>query len=72
MSEPDGPQFATVSEVAGVLRVSQMTVYRMIQDGTLPAIRAGRSFQIPRGVVEQLKLRGVGDWVTRRDTVIGQ
>jgi excisionase family DNA binding protein len=36
----------TVAEVAGVLRVSNMTVYRLIKTGELPAIRVGKSFRI--------------------------
>jgi excisionase family DNA binding protein len=36
----------TVSEVAQVLRVSKMTVYRLIRQGDLPAVRIGRAFRI--------------------------
>jgi excisionase family DNA binding protein len=36
----------TVAEVAAVLRVSNMTVYRLIKAGDLPAIRVGKSFRI--------------------------
>ena len=36
-----------VHEVATTLRVSKMTVYRMIRAGELPAMRIGRSFRIP-------------------------
>jgi excisionase family DNA binding protein len=35
-----------VAEVAGVLRVSNMTIYRLIKAGELPAIRIGKSFRI--------------------------
>lgn len=38
--------FLTVAEVAGVMRVSKMTVYRMIHTGELPATRIGRSFRV--------------------------
>jgi excisionase family DNA binding protein len=38
--------FMTVSEVAAVLRVSTMTVYRLINAGKLPAVRIGRSFRV--------------------------
>jgi excisionase family DNA binding protein len=38
--------FLTVGEVAGVLRVSTMTVYRLINAGQLPAVRIGRSFRL--------------------------
>jgi excisionase family DNA binding protein len=40
------PTFMTVSEVAGVLRISTMTVYRLINAGQLPAVRIGRSFRL--------------------------
>jgi excisionase family DNA binding protein len=39
-------RFVTVSEVANLLRVSNMTVYRLVQAGQLPAIRVGRSYRI--------------------------
>lgn len=39
-------RFVTVAEVAGQLRVSSMTVYRLIQAGQLPAVRVGRSYRI--------------------------
>jgi excisionase family DNA binding protein len=38
--------FVTVAEVAGQLRVSNMTVYRLIQAGQLAAVRVGRSYRI--------------------------
>ncbi|HEY2577192.1 MAG TPA: helix-turn-helix domain-containing protein [Streptosporangiaceae bacterium] len=41
------PQFMTVAEAAGLLRVSKMTVYRLCHSGELEAIRVGRSFRIP-------------------------
>ena len=40
------PQLLTVSEVAEMLRVSDMTVYRLIKAGDLPAVRVGRSFRV--------------------------
>jgi excisionase family DNA binding protein len=36
----------TVAEVADQLRVSNMTVYRLIQSGQLPSTRVGRSYRI--------------------------
>jgi excisionase family DNA binding protein len=35
-----------VSEVADVLRVSTMTVYRLIQSGEIAALRVGKSYRI--------------------------
>ncbi|MCY7373092.1 MAG: helix-turn-helix domain-containing protein [Spirochaetaceae bacterium] len=43
--------FLTVAEVASVMRVSKMTVYRLVHAGTLPAIRVGRSFRVPEQAV---------------------
>lgn len=42
-------KFVTVAEVASELRVSNMTVYRLIQGGQLPAVRVGRSYRIRSG-----------------------
>lgn len=39
-------RFLTVQEVADMLRVSSMTVYRLIKAGDLPAVRVGRSFRV--------------------------
>lgn len=39
-------QFLTVAEVARLLRVSNMTVYRLISGGELPAVRVGRSYRL--------------------------
>jgi excisionase family DNA binding protein len=39
-------RFVTVAEVADQLRVSNMTVYRLVQSGQLPAVRVGRSYRI--------------------------
>lgn len=39
-------RFMTVGEVAAALRVSTMTVYRLINSGELPAVRIGRSFRL--------------------------
>ena len=36
----------TVGEVAGLLRVSTMTVYRLIRTGELPAVRIGRNYRV--------------------------
>jgi excisionase family DNA binding protein len=44
-------RFLTVAEVAGVMRVSKMTVYRMVHSGDLPAVRVGRSFRVPEQAV---------------------
>jgi excisionase family DNA binding protein len=50
-------KFLTVAEVAALMRVSKMTVYRMVHAGELPAVRVGRSFRVPEKAVHDY-LRG--------------
>jgi len=44
-------RFLTVQEVADMMRVSTMTVYRLVHAGELPAVRFGRSYRIPESAV---------------------
>lgn len=44
-------RFLTIAEVAELMRVSRMTVYRLVHAGELPAIRFGRSYRIPESAV---------------------
>ncbi|RYP87985.1 helix-turn-helix domain-containing protein [Nocardioides guangzhouensis] len=39
-------KFLTIAEVASMMRVSKMTVYRLVHNGELPAVRVGRSFRV--------------------------
>lgn len=48
-------KYLTVTEIATELRVSKMTVYRMIHDGRLEALRVGRSFRVHESVVAAYK-----------------
>ena len=44
MSQPlSKSRFLTVQEVADLMRVSTMTVYRLIKSGDLPAVQIGRA-----------------------------
>jgi excisionase family DNA binding protein len=43
----------TVGEVAQIMRVSNMTVYRLIKSGQLAAIRVGKNYRIRRKDVER-------------------
>ncbi len=44
-------KFLTVAEVATVMRVSRMTVYRLVHSGELNAVRVGKSFRVPERAV---------------------
>ena len=46
-------RFLTVAEVATIMRVSKMTVYRLVHGGELPAVRVGRSFRVPEQAVHE-------------------
>lgn len=50
---PEQAGFMTVNEVASLLRVSNMTVYRLINAGELPAARIGKSYRIRRGDIDR-------------------
>lgn len=51
VSPLSGVRFLTVAEVAAVMRVSKMSVYRLIHAGDLEAVRFGRSFRVPESAV---------------------
>ncbi|SEB48256.1 DNA binding domain-containing protein, excisionase family [Paramicrobacterium humi] len=57
----DDVRFLTVAEVADMMRVSKMTVYRMVHAGELPAIRFGRSFRVPESAIAAALTRHVAD-----------
>lgn len=48
-----GDRLLTVMEVADLMRVSNMTVYRLIKGGYLPAIRVGKNYRIRERDVER-------------------
>ncbi|MBA3528039.1 MAG: helix-turn-helix domain-containing protein [Propionibacteriaceae bacterium] len=46
-----GVKFLTVAEVAALMRVSKMSVYRLIHSGQLESVRFGRSFRVTEAAV---------------------
>lgn len=48
----------TVHEVAAIMRVSNMTVYRLIRAGELRAARVGRGYRIRESEVDAYLDRG--------------
>lgn len=71
MDQQSAPRFMTVSEVADIMRVSKMTVYRLIHSGEMPAIRVGKSFRVPEAAVGQLISSGLADHTGDRAAGIG-
>ena len=47
-----GDRLLTVAEVAATMRVSNMTVYRLIKSGDLPALRVGKNYRIRESDVD--------------------
>ena len=60
MSSLSEVRFLTVQEVAQLMRVSKMTVYRLVHSGELASVRVGRSFRVPERAVHEY-LRGAFD-----------
>jgi excisionase family DNA binding protein len=59
LRQPTGgrPALWTVTEVASALRVSKMTIYRMMHSGELPHVRVSGSYRIPDEAVQELMQR---------------
>ncbi len=58
MAETFGNKLLTVNEVANILRVSNMTVYRLVKSGQIPAIRVGKNYRIKESDVNEYLSRG--------------
>ena len=52
MGRQAGDRLLTVAEVAGTMRISNMTVYRLIKNGDLPALRVGKNYRIRESDVD--------------------
>lgn len=61
MPELSEVRFLTVAEVAELMRVSKMTVYRLVHSGELPAVRFGRSYRVLESAVLDALQRPIAD-----------
>ncbi len=50
--------YLTVAEVALAMRVSKMTVYRLLHAGDLPSIRFGKSYRVSEQGMEEYLIAG--------------
>ena len=48
-----GDRLLTVAEVAAAMRVSNMTIYRLIKSGQLAAVRVGKNYRIRESDVDR-------------------
>lgn len=53
----DDDEYLNVVEVAAALRVSRMSVYRLVHTGELVALRVGRLFRISRRAFDEYRER---------------
>ena len=51
--QPTEHELLTVNEVADLLRVSKMTVYRLIKSNELGSVRVGKSYRIRREDIDR-------------------
>lgn len=52
-------RFYTVPEVASLLKVSVLTVYRAIRTGELPAVRLRRRYSVPAEAIDRLEAKAL-------------
>ena len=57
-SDPERQAFLTTEEVLGYLNTTPRTIYRLIRNGELPAIRIGRQWRFRRADLDK--------WVERQ------
>ncbi|POH60714.1 helix-turn-helix domain-containing protein [Arthrobacter glacialis] len=51
-SQPASSNYLTILEVAQQLRVSKMTVYRLVQTHEIEAVRFGRLYRVPQEALD--------------------
>lgn len=52
-------QFLRISEVADMLGVHYNTIWRLIKEGSIPAVKIGRSWHIPVQFVQELQKKAM-------------
>jgi excisionase family DNA binding protein len=57
---PTDDRLLTVNEVAELMRVSNMTIYRLIKAGEINATRVGRSYRLRQRDVDAYLTKGTG------------
>jgi excisionase family DNA binding protein len=47
-------EILTLEEFAQIMKVSKVTVYRMIKNGQIPAVKFGKSWRINRNTINDI------------------
>ena len=63
MSRSQLGEICTLDEVAGYLKISKKTVYKMVRSGDLPAFKAGKHWRVLRAEL--------GTWIAKRSLESG-
>ena len=50
-------EYITVQQFCRLLKISQSTAYRMIQNKQIPAVKIGQRYKIPRSMFDRLNPR---------------
>ena len=50
----DNGKIMTINEVASFLKLSKITIYKLIKNGDLPAFRVGNSWRFDRDKIEMI------------------
>ncbi len=56
------PRLLTLREVADILRIHPRTAYRLVQDGTLNAMRVGTQWRVTEEALHEYVVRGWRHW----------
>lgn len=58
------PMLLTVKQAAELLSFSRPTVYKLLEEGTLPCVRLGKAVRIARADLEAWVMSQREDWAT--------
>ena len=65
-------EYLTVKDAAGIIRVSERTILRWLQDGSLPAVRIGRTIRFNKQrLLMELDRRQYGVRPQKDDPALG-
>ncbi len=52
-SKFDYPEIMTISQVAEYFQISEMTTYKLVQEGSIPGFKLGRNWRIKRDDLDE-------------------
>lgn len=52
-SKSDYPEIMTISQVAEYFQISEVTTYKLVQEGSIPGFKIGRHWRVKRDDLDQ-------------------